>query len=71
MTQFIGLEGLPDVITDPAALRRAYLDEFGRFIKSLKTGCRQHLVDYVQMRTDQPLDIALSTYLAGRALHVG
>jgi len=70
MTQFIGLEGLPEVITDPAALRRAYLDEFGKFVKSVKTGCRQHLVDYVQMRTDQPLDVALSTYLAGRAIHV-
>ena len=70
MTQFIGLEGLPEVITDPRALRRAYLEEFGAFLKSVKSGCRQHMVDYIEMRTDQPLDLALSSYLAGRAIHV-
>jgi uncharacterized protein (DUF58 family) len=71
MTQFIGLEGLPEVITDPRALRKAYLEEFSAFLRNIKTGCRQNLIDYVEMRTDQPLDLALSSYLSGRALRVG
>jgi len=65
-TLFRGLEQLPDVLTEPRALRKAYLNEFGRFVRRLKKGCRMHQIDYVQMRTDQSLDVALSSYLASR-----
>lgn len=65
-TLFRGLEGLPEVLTDPRALRKAYLQEFERFITEVKRGCRAHRIDYVQLRTDQPLDVALSSYLASR-----
>lgn len=67
MTMFKGLEELPEVLTDPRSLRQAYLAEFGRFVTEVKRGCRQHRIDYVQMPTDQPLDLALSSYLAARA----
>ena len=66
MTLFKGLEQLPDVLTDPQSLRKAYLEEFGKFLREVKKGCRNHNVDYVQMRTDQSLEIALSSYLASR-----
>ncbi|MGE0610395.1 MAG: DUF58 domain-containing protein [Pirellulales bacterium] len=66
MTMFKGLEQMSDMLVDPRALRRAYLDEFGKFVQSVKRGCRQHHIDYVQLRTDQSLEIALSSYLSSR-----
>lgn len=65
-TLFKGLEALPDVLADPRTLRKAYLAEFGRFVREVQQGCREHQIDYVQLRTDQPLDVALSAYLASR-----
>lgn len=66
VTLFKGLEQLPDVLADPRSLRKAYLREFGRFTKALAAGCRDQRIDYVQMRTDQSLERALSSYLASR-----
>ncbi|MEX0711866.1 MAG: DUF58 domain-containing protein [Pirellulales bacterium] len=68
---FKGLEQWPDVLTDPAALRKAYLQEFQSFVRQLKHGCRAQRMDYVGIRTDQPLDVALSTYLSSRITRVG
>ncbi|MGO8745242.1 MAG: DUF58 domain-containing protein [Thermoguttaceae bacterium] len=65
-TLFRGLEQLPDVLIEPRALRAAYLREFERFIHRVKQGCRMHQIDYVLMRTDRTLDVALSSYLASR-----
>ncbi len=69
-TLFKGLEQLPDVLTEPRSLRRAYLAEFNRFLHDVKQGCREHRIDYVPMRTDQPLDVALSAYLTSRLARV-
>jgi uncharacterized protein (DUF58 family) len=66
LTLFRGLEHFPDVLADPRALRRAYLGEFGRYLHKLKSGCRAHAIDYVPMRTDQSLEVVLSSYLASR-----
>jgi uncharacterized protein (DUF58 family) len=65
-TVFRGMEQMPDVLTDPQALRRAYLDEFEKFQQSVNRGCRAQYIDYVLLRTDQSLEIALSSYLALR-----
>jgi uncharacterized protein (DUF58 family) len=65
-TLFRGMEELPDVLTDPRALRGAYLDEFGKFLQSVRKGCRAERIDYVLLRTDQSLEVALSSYLASR-----
>jgi uncharacterized protein (DUF58 family) len=66
ITMFKGLEELPEVLVEPRSLRRAYLEEFQGFIRRLKKGCRMHQMDYVQMRTDQSLEVVLSSYLASR-----
>ena len=66
ITLFRGLEQLPDVLVEPRAIRKAYLDEFNNFIHQIKKGCRRHGIDYVPLRTDQSLEVALSTYLASR-----
>lgn len=65
-TLFRGMEQLPDVLTDPHALRQAYLAEFGKFLQAVRKGCRGQRVDYVLLRTDQSLEVALSSYIASR-----
>jgi uncharacterized protein (DUF58 family) len=65
-TLFKGLEAFREVLTDPRTLRKAYLQEFGRFLHDVQQGCRQQQIDYIQLRTDQSLDVALSAYLASR-----
>lgn len=66
ITMFKGLEQLPDVLTDPRSLRKAYLQEFGKYLQAVKKGCRTHHIDYVEMRTDASLEVALTSYLASR-----
>src|SRR5262249_23664848 len=65
-TLFRGLEQYPELLTDPRSLRQSYLHHFGNFITDLKRGCRDQNIDYVQMRTDTPLSVALASYLAHR-----
>jgi uncharacterized protein (DUF58 family) len=69
-TLFKGLEGMPEVLTEPHALRRAYQAELGAYLDEIKTGCRMMDIDYVPLRTDQSLDVPLSSYLASRAARV-
>jgi uncharacterized protein (DUF58 family) len=69
-TLFKGLEGLPEVLAEPHALRRAYRAELGSFLDELKKGCRMIDIDYVPLRTDQDLDGPLSTYLASRSARI-
>jgi uncharacterized protein (DUF58 family) len=66
-TLFHGLEGMPDILTEPHALRRAYQAELRTFLDALKKGCRMIDIDYVPLRTDQSLDVPLSSYLASRS----
>src|SRR5262249_8034533 len=65
-TLFRGLERYPELLTDPRALRKSYLEEFGSFMKTIQRGCRDQNIDYVQLKTDTPLSVALSSYLAHR-----
>jgi uncharacterized protein (DUF58 family) len=65
-TLFRGLEKFPDLLTDPRSLRKSYLEQLDMFLRDLKRGCRDQNIDYVQLRTDTPLNVALSSYLAHR-----
>jgi uncharacterized protein (DUF58 family) len=69
-TLFKGLEGLPEQLTEPRSLRTAYQSEFEAFLKSIRRGCRDLHMDYTLLRTDQSLDVALRTFLTGRASHM-
>ena len=66
-TLFDGLEGYGEVLTEPRSLRDTYLEEVSKFVLAMKRGCRQHEIDYVQVNTAMPLDVALSAYLASRS----
>ena len=66
-TKFEGLEGFPQVVADPIALRRAYLEEFSLFRRKLESAAHQHSLDYFMARTSEPLDQLLTHVLAKRS----
>jgi uncharacterized protein (DUF58 family) len=66
-TLFKGMEQYPDLLTDPRSLRLSYLAQIEGFLNQLKRGCRDQNIDYVQLRTDTPLNVAMSSYLAHRS----
>jgi uncharacterized protein (DUF58 family) len=66
-TMFEGLED-PNVqmLTDPQSLRRSYREIVQRFISRVRSECVNHRIDYQLLSTREPLDAALSTFLAAR-----
>jgi uncharacterized protein (DUF58 family) len=66
-TLFRGLEQLPELLTDPRSLRKAYLNELETYLTQLERGCHGENIDYLRLRTDTNLGVALSAYLAERA----
>ncbi len=70
-TLFKGLEGLGDQLTEPRSLKVAYLREFNSFLTAVRGGARDLHMDYVLLRTDQPLEIALHEFLARRMHRAG
>lgn len=67
MTRFKGLEGYEELMANPQALRKAYLSNLNAFIQELRKGCLRDKVDYVQINTEQSLDVALTAYLSTRS----
>jgi uncharacterized protein (DUF58 family) len=70
-TLFRGLEQYPELLTDPRSLRDGYLEQIQGFVTELQRGCRMQNIDYVQLRTDAQLGLALSSYLAHRLARKG
>jgi uncharacterized protein (DUF58 family) len=66
VTMFKGLEALGEVIAEPRSLQAAYRREVQAFLKRVHAGCRAQQIDYVTIRTDQPLDSVLTAFLAAR-----
>jgi uncharacterized protein (DUF58 family) len=69
-TLFKGLEDISQVLTDPHSLRRAYQEEVTSFLKEIEKACRMADIDYVPLRTNQNLGIAISSYLASRSARI-
>jgi uncharacterized protein (DUF58 family) len=65
-TLFRGLEVEREVLTEPRALRKAYLEAAEAFLARVRGLCTAVGVDYVLLSTGDPLDAALSSYLALR-----
>jgi uncharacterized protein (DUF58 family) len=65
-TRFVGLERMPSLLSDPRALREAYLEEFGEFLGVVQGGCQNANVDYVQVDTSLPPGVMLARYLNQR-----
>src|SRR6476660_7790452 len=64
VTMFKGLEALGEVVTEPRSLQAAYKREIQAFVRRIRAGCRASQIDYVTIRTDEPLDAVLRTFLA-------
>ncbi len=65
-TRFEGLELPQSLSCNPRALRAGYLDALGDYLDEVRRGCAQGEVDYVLVRTSQPLDAALAAFLSNR-----
>ncbi len=65
-TLFRGLEGLPEIATDPLGVRDSYLAEFGKHVAEVEAACRSMEVDYTRVRTDDDLGMVLAAYLQRR-----
>ena len=65
-TLFKGLEGLPEILTDPQGVRESYLKAFGEHTAAIEAGCRGMAIDYVRLRTDADIGHDLAAYLQKR-----
>lgn len=65
-TRFEGLETLDHLNCNPRALREGYLEALNAFLEEIRRRCVRNTVDYALIRTSQPLDAALATYLSNR-----
>ena len=62
-----GLEGMGRLLVDPKAIRSAYKEEMRKHQERMARAARALSCDYLVLSTANPLDVALSTYLARRA----
>ncbi len=66
VTMFKGLEALGEVVAEPRSLQAAYRREMQSFVKRVRAGCRAQQIDYITIRTDEPLDAVLRVFLSAR-----
>ncbi|MBP87440.1 MAG: DUF58 domain-containing protein [Planctomycetaceae bacterium] len=65
-TRFDGLESLDYLNCNPRALREGYVAAVNEFLDEVRRGCARNMIDYALIRTSEPLDAALATYLSNR-----
>jgi uncharacterized protein (DUF58 family) len=65
-TRFRDLETGQVITTEPWHIQKAYQKRVQQFLELYRRRCRQQNIDYVQITTDRPLDLALSEYLLKR-----
>ena len=65
-TRFVGLEGESPLLTEPRALRKAYVRQLEDFTRRLQEGCRARQIDYARMPTDRAVDVAVGEVLGRR-----
>lgn len=65
-TLFVGMEDARQVNIDARAIRKAYLEEVGRFTERAEQSCRSARVEYLLARTDVSPSQLLGRFLARR-----
>ncbi|MDX1965259.1 MAG: DUF58 domain-containing protein [Pirellulales bacterium] len=65
-SRFEGLETDDRLTCNPRALRQGYLDALQAYLDEVRVGCVRNTCDYQLIRTSDPLDAALATYLSNR-----
>ena len=63
---FRDIEGSEEFFAEPWAFRKAYCTAMQEFVEQVSSNCGSRGIDYLQLRTDQPLGPALSHYLHAR-----
>jgi uncharacterized protein (DUF58 family) len=66
LIMFRDIEGNEELLAEPWAFRKAYQAAMHDFIDGVRRGCGDRGIDYLQLRTDQPLADVLSHYLHAR-----
>ncbi|QOV89942.1 DUF58 domain-containing protein [Humisphaera borealis] len=69
-TLFKGLEELGELLTEPQALRDGYKAELQAFTEQMQKICRGMHIDFTRMNSGEPLDVALSGFLATRSASI-
>jgi len=64
--RFEGLETEDFLNCNPRALREGYLEAVETFLQDVRHRCAQNTIDYALVRTSEPLDAVLATYLSNR-----
>jgi uncharacterized protein (DUF58 family) len=64
--RFEGLETADQLSCNPRALRQGYLAALDEFLATLRRGCAHDRIDYALLRTSDPLDAALISFLSHR-----
>jgi uncharacterized protein (DUF58 family) len=70
VTLFKGLEGLGELLTEPRGLREGSLEQLNQFTDEMKKMCRGMHIDFTRMNSGEPLDVALSSFLATRSASI-
>ena len=65
-TLFRDMETREEIITEPWHIQKDYQASLRAFCEHLQMRCRRNRIDYLQLTTDQPLDLALGEYLIKR-----
>lgn len=68
VTQIEDMETTRQVISDPRAFRKTYLEELAKFLDTIRAGCLGSQIDYALAQTDQRFDNFLGAYLARRQM---
>ena len=67
-TRFEGLETEDFLNCNPRALREGYLEALDEFLNTTRRACGRLSIEYMQVRTSEPLDAVLAKFLATRQL---
>jgi uncharacterized protein (DUF58 family) len=65
-TRFEGLESIDMLNCNPRALREGYLAALNAYLDEVRRECARNVVDYKLVRTSDPLDAALASFLSAR-----
>ena len=66
-TKFFDMETGEEIITEPWHIRSNYNELISKLESNYKSNCRENLIDYVPLFTDQSLDIGITEYLKKRS----
>ena len=66
-TKFLDMDSGEEIIREPWHIRSHYNGLINKLQDQYKNECREHLIDYVPIFTDQSLDLSITEYLKKRS----